>query len=113
MSSYLNSYNFIERGETVQEAIRHQRRCGHVIWSLRAASIAACGLALTVTAAHSALASIPDANGIYYGCVKIGTGQQPIYVIDTAVTTSCGKGETEITWSQTGPQGPIGPIGPT
>jgi hypothetical protein len=61
-----------------------------------------------------ALASIPDGNGVIHGCVKDGTtGRREVRVIDTAFTTTCGSGWTEVTWSQEGPQGPTGAAGAT
>ena len=74
---------------------------------------AVCVLALALVSSGQSLASVPDANGVYHGCVKVGMGHpQTIDMIDTAVTTSCGRGETAVTWSQTGPRGPIGVTGP-
>lgn len=60
-----------------------------------------------------ALASIPDSSGVIHGCVKNGTtGQREVRVIDTAFTTTCSSGWTEVTWNQTGPAGPTGATGP-
>src|SRR5579872_2935216 len=70
-------------------------------------------LCISLMVGANAAASIPDANGIYHGCVVVGSkGEQTVYAIDTAITTTCPKGETAVTWSQTGPQGPAGPSGP-
>ena len=52
-----------------------------------------------------ASASIPAANGVISGCYRTSGGA--LNVIDASVTT-CGKGQTPLTWNQTGPQGPQG-----
>jgi hypothetical protein len=54
-------------------------------------------------------ASIPAPNGVIYGCYNNNNGT--LSVINNAVAT-CKSNETQLTWSQTGPQGPIGPQGP-
>lgn len=53
-------------------------------------------------------ATIPAPTGVIYGCYD-NAGK--LRVIDNA-TTTCKTNETQLTWSQTGPQGPIGPQGP-
>jgi hypothetical protein len=51
-----------------------------------------------------AAASIPDANGVYHGCFTVGQkGQQTVYAIDTAITTSCAKNFVAATWNKVGP----------
>lgn len=55
-------------------------------------------------------ASIPDAGGVFHGCVKAdGT----LVVKDDHGTgdITCGPLATKITWGQAGPQGPTGPSG--
>jgi hypothetical protein len=47
--------------------------------------------------------------GVINGCYKTHKGQ--LRLIDPA-TDRCHRGETAISWSQTGPQGPPGPQGP-
>jgi len=59
--------------------------------------------------ASRASATIPDGNGVYWGCYK-GTGTQ-ILIIDYP-GQSCLKGYTLVHWSVAGPQGPAGAIGP-
>jgi hypothetical protein len=57
-----------------------------------------------------AIASIPDASGVFHACYQKSSGTMRI--IDTA-KASCKKAETEITWSQQGPAGQTGPRGPS
>ena len=67
-------------------------------------------------AAYAASASIPDSSGVIHGCYKPnGNGSRsPLGVIDTALPGgTCPKGQTELSWNQTGPQGPQGPTGAT
>ncbi len=79
---------------------------------IRAAILAVCASLLGLSDPQKALASIPDSNGVYHGCVKTGLkGQQTVYVIDTAVTTKCSAGYTAATWNNKGPTGPAGPTG--
>jgi hypothetical protein len=81
---------------------------------IHAAILAIFTILLGFAAPEKALASIPDASGVYHGCVKTGvSGQQAVYAIDTAVTTTCAKGFTAASWNQVGPQGPAGPKGTT
>jgi hypothetical protein len=68
--------------------------------------------AFMLTVGAIAYASIPDANGVFYGCVKAdGT----LIVKDDGGTgdITCGAQATKITWNRTGPQGPAGPQGAT
>jgi uncharacterized protein YjbI with pentapeptide repeats len=55
------------------------------------------------------LAAIPDANGVFHGCIR--NNNDNLRIIDSA-TQTCGGGQTPITFNQTGPQGPAGPVGP-
>ena len=72
-----------------------------------------CAALIGFVAPEKVLATIPDSSGIYHGCVKIGTnGRQTVYLIDTAITTTCSKGYSASTWLQIGPQGAAGPSGP-
>jgi Collagen triple helix repeat (20 copies) len=67
-------------------------------------------------AAYAASASIPDSAGVIHGCYKpISNGSvSTLGVIDTALPGgTCPKGETALSWNQTGPQGPAGPVGAT
>ena len=58
--------------------------------------------------AGTAVASIPDPNGVIHACYK---SDGVLHVIDTAVTT-CRANESPIEWNQTGPTGAPGPAGP-
>jgi hypothetical protein len=57
-----------------------------------------------------ASASVPDSDGVIHSCYSQAKGTW--HPIDSP-NQSCGKGETELAWNQTGPQGPEGPTGPT
>jgi hypothetical protein len=71
--------------------------------------------------AYAAVKGIPDANGVFHGCVNAGTGA--LRVVKAArschrssVVHRHGKriiipGEFAIAWNQTGPVGPQGPQG--
>jgi Collagen triple helix repeat (20 copies) len=66
-------------------------------------------------AAYAASASIPDSAGVIHGCFKPTSGgnESPLGVIDTALPGGkCPRGETALSWNQTGPQGPAGQAGP-
>jgi hypothetical protein len=66
-------------------------------------------------AAYAASASIPDSSGVIHGCYKPTSngGVSALGVIDTALPGgTCPKGQTALSWNQTGPQGPAGPAGP-
>ena len=68
---------------------------------------------LSLAAAGTAYAAIPDANGVIRGCYNVLTGSARI--VDG---NSCGLLEKAISWQQTGPRGPAGvpgaqgPVGP-
>src|ERR1700733_14841674 len=80
---------------------------------IRAAILASCAAMLGFATPESALASIPDSNGVYHGCLKTGIkGQQTLYVIDTAVSTGCTLTYTAVTWTKGGLVGPAGAQGP-
>ena len=67
-------------------------------------------------AAYAASASIPDSSGVIHGCFKPTSNGSvsPFGVVDTALPGGmCPKGQTALSWNQTGPQGPAGPVGPT
>ena len=73
------------------------------------------GLGLALLAASlmpwgEAAATIPDANGAYWGCYTKSTGA--IKLIDNAVT-ACKSGETMVSWNAKGQQGAAGPTGLT
>ena|GEM_PF-2085127 len=73
-------------------------------------------LALSLVLGGIASADIPDGsviNGCYTNA-QIGN-QHVLTIIDKDATkgpTSCGSGQTAISWNQSGPQGPAGPAGP-
>jgi hypothetical protein len=87
------------RGKPLYGWWRHIGRCGAI------ASIVAAALAWV----HVAHATIPDANGVFHACYT--KSMSAIRIIDSA-TTQCTSNETEIHWSETGPQGAPGPQGP-
>lgn len=56
-----------------------------------------------------AYANIPDAGGVIHGCYKKSSPNQgTLRVIDTEKAQTCQSSETQLNWSQTGPQGPQG-----
>jgi hypothetical protein len=57
-----------------------------------------------------AYADIPD-GGVIHGCYKTQNGQ--LRVIDTSAGGACNRGETALTWNQTGPTGATGATGAT
>ena len=65
-------------------------------------------IAAMAAAGGIAYASIPDSEGVIHACYnpKTPSGSQ-LYVIDSD-TRSCAKGQTELTWSRTGPPGTDG-----
>jgi hypothetical protein len=67
-----------------------------------------CAVLVAIIEVPAIRGSIPDAKGIYTGCI-LPSGQ--LRVIDAA-TSACGYAEALITWNLTGPQGPPGPQGP-
>ena len=74
-------------------------------WRWPAVSIAVTVTA--VTAGGVALASIPDANGVFHGCYATTSGA--LRLIDPSKGQRCESGERAVKWNQTGPQGPPGP----
>lgn len=61
-----------------------------------------------------AFATIPDSNGVIHGCYSAngadGTNGTQLNIINPE-KASCSKGQTAVSWSQTGPTGPQGPQG--
>jgi hypothetical protein len=61
-----------------------------------------------------AYATIPDTGGAIHACFNPGAASKSngteLKIIDRAVT-SCGKGQEELVWSQSGPAGPKGDKG--
>jgi hypothetical protein len=76
-------------------------------WMRRVLPLAAGSLVLFGIIAY---ASIPDSNGVIYGCYKKSGGT--LRVIDYPTQQCDPRAETLISWNQTGPQGPAGPQGP-
>jgi hypothetical protein len=69
-------------------------------------------LLLPLVLTGNAYGAIPDSSGTITGCYST---HGLLRVIDAASGETCQPGETQITWSQTGPQGlacPQGPQGP-
>ncbi|HZT96602.1 MAG TPA: hypothetical protein VFB34_07165 [Chloroflexota bacterium] len=89
------------------------------VGGFRAAFVAAAVLAAVVAVAQSAVASIPDANGVIHACYHVdGRGRtdegSSLRVIDPAAKYdggTCRRDERALSWNQTGPRGPIGPAG--
>jgi hypothetical protein len=67
------------------------------------------GLCLALMLGTIALAAIPGANGVITGCYRPETGR--LRVIDAQTSKKCERGESQITWNQTGPAGPKGNTG--
>ena len=57
-----------------------------------------------------AYATIPDGGGVIHACYQKNQGT--LRVIDTEKAQTCSNSETQLNWSQTGPQGPQGIQGP-
>jgi len=55
---------------------------------------------LAVVTGALAFASIPDANGVFHGCVRTSTGA--IRIIDTDQNQTCRAGETAVSWNKAG-----------
>jgi hypothetical protein len=55
---------------------------------------------LAVVTGALAFASIPDANGVFHGCVSTVTGA--LRLIDTGKGQTCKKAETAVSWDKTG-----------
>src|SRR5579884_4030796 len=89
------------------------------VGGFRAAFVAAAVLAAVVAVAQSAVASIPDANGVIHACYHVdGRGRtdegSSLRVIDPAAKYdggTCRRDERALSWNQNGPRGPIGPAG--
>ena len=63
-------------------------------------------LAAPVLSWTTALAAIPDANGVIHGCVALKSGA--VSIIDTAVTPNCKGNEVPIQWQAQVNAGEIG-----
>ena len=66
-------------------------------------------LAVVMGLGGFAIASIPNSNGVFTGCIDANTGG--LRVIDES-TQTCPDGDQRITWNQQGVQGPTGATGP-
>jgi len=73
----------------------------------RIALAAVVGTFLLAGIGAAAYAALQDSNGVIHACVD---GKGATRIIDVAVD-SCKKGETAISWNQTGPQGAPGATG--
>ena len=66
-------------------------------------------LAITAVAvAGTALAAIPDGNGVIHACRKVDGGALRV----VAKASACRHGERALAWNQRGVAGPTGPAGP-
>ena len=74
----------------------------------RKAAVFGGSLAVVTLIGGISYATIPDAGGVFHGCIKKGT----LRLIDRNAGQTCSRGETAVTWNQLGPQGPHGPQGP-
>lgn len=78
---------------------------------MRRALISGAVIAAVVGSAGTALAvSGNSSSPVFSGCIA-GTNRALVNV-HKAASVKCGKGETEISWNQTGPRGPAGQRGP-
>lgn len=66
-------------------------------------------LVIVVMGASVAVAAIPGDGGVITACYKKSGGA--LRVVDVS-TTSCGSGESSLTWNQQGPKGDTGAQGP-
>ena len=71
-------------------------------------AITASAVALVV-AAGAAYSAIPAADDVITGCVHRNGN---LRLIDAETGAACQANETEVEWSQEGPQGPQGETGP-
>lgn len=69
------------------------------------------GLAMIATFAYAA---IPGTGGLISACVSTAgfDGQHLLTLLDVSQRSTCGQGQSLLTWNQTGPQGPKGDTGP-
>jgi hypothetical protein len=70
-----------------------------------------CGALTVVAVVGIARGAIPAGDGTITACYQRVNGN--MRVIDTDVTTTCGRQEGQLTWSQAGPAGSTGPTGAT
>jgi hypothetical protein len=75
----------------------------------RTLAVGAASLAALVVGGGVALATIPGTDGVIHTCYAKSGGA--LRIIDPA-QSSCGTGESQLTFNQTGPQGPMGSPGP-
>jgi hypothetical protein len=81
--------------------------CNALSWRSRLAVVLGSVFVLAV-AGGVAYATIPDSNGVIYGCLHDNSGH--LRVIDTD-SDSCRHHESPLDWNRTGPQGDPGPQG--
>ncbi|HET7129490.1 MAG TPA: hypothetical protein VFJ93_10500 [Gaiellaceae bacterium] len=74
-------------------------------------SVVALVVGVAVAAGGIAYASVPESSGVIHGCYSANaaskTNGSQLNIVDSDVA-ACGKGQTAITWSQTGPPGQDG-----
>ena len=73
----------------------------------------AIGLSLGMLATL-AYAAIPGTGGVISACVSTAefNGQHLLTLLDVSQRSGCDRGQSLVTWNQTGPQGPKGDTGP-
>lgn len=78
--------------------------------------LAALVVVVAAAAGGIAYASIPDSSGVIHACFNPGAASKSngteLKIIDSDVV-SCGKGQQEVVWNETGPQGEKGDTGET
>ncbi|GEM_PF-2355631 len=102
-----------------QHFMSPMRRSGSV--AFRGVIVAIAVLAGIVAVGGSAVASIPDSNGVIHACYHVNRqgaddGGSLLRVIDTSAPSddaTCRRNERSLSWNQTGRRGPIGPAGLT
>ena len=86
----------------------------HVLGNWRLRVVVGVGALLAAGAIATVVrAGIPGGDGLIHGCYSgngaTATNGTQLNVVDSG--SSCAKGQTEISWNQTGPQGPAGAAG--
>jgi hypothetical protein len=87
--------------------LRGSGQMGKRVRSLQLAVVV--GATLLVAIVGTAIATIPDGQGIIHACYKKANPNKGLVrLIDTDVTDKCPSGFLPIDWNQQGPQGPAG-----
>jgi len=76
---------------------------------MRLGAVAACAAAVLGGGSFALAANSATTDTVYSACV---TFAHSLYDFTVNGTPKCYKGDTRISWNQTGPQGPAGPQGP-